>query len=483
MKKILAFVMSIMMLPTVQAFAKTNVAIMIDGEMLYQKGQKAIIEDGTTMIPFRTLLEGLGAYVEWIPSTRSIIAAKDEIVLKMQIDSNKVVINGAEMIIESAPVIMNDTTMIPLRAISNLLNAEVEWSDAEKTVYIKTYRPIRDHKSEEEYFIKEFKSDSGETLLKVVVEYPVFTGTSSGMAVLTRSFSMRAKAFADEAIGKFSEAALDKYDEAKLSGQVFEPMYILYQHDITYDEYGFISIIEQASTTDGEVVFFDSAIFDAKTGNFLPHSEYMHMEKEEAEILKAYSAYIYEGNLVLMLNSNNSYLSESMGYPPAVVVPTQYIKFNLMTGEVEGETTKDENGRIKEVRVLYENVAAVNSALGFKMPNLKDEIVNVPESYAIINDKIGEIVYNRDVGTMKITLRKTSGDVDISGIEDVEEYKSEVYKNSKIDIFQNDTQSYAFFTIEKENGIFSYTLAINNNDNKYLLTRFAKEIIDFEMSK
>ncbi|MBQ4557650.1 MAG: copper amine oxidase N-terminal domain-containing protein [Clostridia bacterium] len=52
----------------------------------------------------------------------------DSVEIKLSIGDNTVYINGVPTVIDAAPVIRNDRTMVPIRVIAEALGAEVEWT-------------------------------------------------------------------------------------------------------------------------------------------------------------------------------------------------------------------------------------------------------------------------------------------------------------------------------------------------------------------
>ena len=94
-----------------------------------------IIND-RTMVSMRNIFEELGASVEWDGETQSISAVKNDVNVKMQINCNKIYKNGQEIIIDVPPMLISDRTMVPVRAVSECLNATVDWDDENMTVII-----------------------------------------------------------------------------------------------------------------------------------------------------------------------------------------------------------------------------------------------------------------------------------------------------------------------------------------------------------
>ena len=94
------------------------------------------MENDTTLVGFRSILEELGATVEWNEETRTVTAIKDDIEIILTIDSDVAYVNGESIKLLTAPKIMEDSTMIPVRFISEQLGMKVSWDGDTKLITI-----------------------------------------------------------------------------------------------------------------------------------------------------------------------------------------------------------------------------------------------------------------------------------------------------------------------------------------------------------
>lgn len=83
--------------------------------------------DDTTLVPLRVISEGLGADVNWDESENTITVEKDENVICLQIGSTIATINGKSYTLPAAAEIKENTAIVPIRFISEALNANVVW--------------------------------------------------------------------------------------------------------------------------------------------------------------------------------------------------------------------------------------------------------------------------------------------------------------------------------------------------------------------
>ncbi len=119
------------------------VTVTVDGNTLQFPLQDPIIIDGRTLVPMRTIFEALGAEVQWIDENgvKSIIATTEDTTINMTIDSDKFYVNGEEKTLDVPAQLINDKTLVPIRAVSESLGCSADWEDETKTVIIKSSIP------------------------------------------------------------------------------------------------------------------------------------------------------------------------------------------------------------------------------------------------------------------------------------------------------------------------------------------------------
>lgn len=98
--------------------------------------QPPVIIDDRTLVPLRAIFEAMGAVVDWEPSTRTVTARRDDISISLVIDTNIIKKNGTDIEIDVPAQIINDRTLVPVRAISESLGASVDWDPITRTVLI-----------------------------------------------------------------------------------------------------------------------------------------------------------------------------------------------------------------------------------------------------------------------------------------------------------------------------------------------------------
>lgn len=134
------------------AFADT-VEITINSPIVYtSNGSKvekselaaaAYIENDITMVPLRFVSEKLGANVDWNGETKEVKCEKGGKTVKLKIgDTNASKSENGQtqsVSLPTAPIILNDLTLVPLRFVSEGLGAEVEYIAPSRQVLISDY--------------------------------------------------------------------------------------------------------------------------------------------------------------------------------------------------------------------------------------------------------------------------------------------------------------------------------------------------------
>ena len=111
------------------------VKVLLNGKEVEFDVHPQIIND-RTMVPMRAIFEQLGATVEWDGETKTVTSVKDETVISLTIGVPSIITDGAEKVLDVAPVIIDGRTLVPVRAVSEAFMLNVDWDADTKTVII-----------------------------------------------------------------------------------------------------------------------------------------------------------------------------------------------------------------------------------------------------------------------------------------------------------------------------------------------------------
>lgn len=135
-KKIFLTVL-LLMLIQISVHGSNEIGVYIDGAKIKFDSEPQII-NGSTLVPMRKIFETLGAHVEWIPESKTVIATKGEKLLKLQIDNYTMVFQNNNIKLNVSPRLINGYTYVPLRAVSEIFDAKVNWGEKNRIVTIST---------------------------------------------------------------------------------------------------------------------------------------------------------------------------------------------------------------------------------------------------------------------------------------------------------------------------------------------------------
>ncbi len=149
MKKILAVILSVILsVAGIAAFAADGdltIKLQIGNPVMTINGvEKPIDEDGTvpvmindrTLLPVRAVVEEIGGTVGWVDETQTAILTYGDKEIRLTIDSPTMYLNDEAQTLDVTPVLINDRTMLPIRFIAESFEFDVAWSEETQTVTI-----------------------------------------------------------------------------------------------------------------------------------------------------------------------------------------------------------------------------------------------------------------------------------------------------------------------------------------------------------
>lgn len=101
------------------------------------RGTTPIILYGRTVLPIRAVVEVMGGTIEWDPKTSKVTIKARGVVIEMWIDSNSMKVNGVQKEIDVAPASIKGRTMVPVRFVAENLNCTLDWDSVNQKVTIK----------------------------------------------------------------------------------------------------------------------------------------------------------------------------------------------------------------------------------------------------------------------------------------------------------------------------------------------------------
>ena len=153
MKKIISLllVVGLVLSSATLTFANENeISVYVEGQKVSFDVPPQTIND-RTMVPIRAIFEVMGATVNWDNATQTAICTKDNTVVKMTLNSKTEYINDVPYEMDVAPVIVDNRTLAPARYVAEAFGYFVNWDGNTKSVLINKTSTIKDGTKENPY--------------------------------------------------------------------------------------------------------------------------------------------------------------------------------------------------------------------------------------------------------------------------------------------------------------------------------------------
>lgn len=113
-----------------------EIKISINGNYIEKYSMLPVILNGRTLVSARDVFESMDSQVLWNNENREVTVNRGNDNIVMKIDNNIGVKNGTSFKLDIPPKIINDRTMIPIRAVSEALDCDVFWDNNNREVKI-----------------------------------------------------------------------------------------------------------------------------------------------------------------------------------------------------------------------------------------------------------------------------------------------------------------------------------------------------------
>ena len=139
-KRVLCIALVVVMLfsLSMSAFAaQSDVSIVIDNievEFTASSGEPFVDANGRTQVPLRVVMEQYGCDVEWDSANNAAVIIKGDTTVIVPIGQSYILVNGKTVAMDTAALVQNGRTYLPIRAVLEAFGADVEWEDGKVSV-------------------------------------------------------------------------------------------------------------------------------------------------------------------------------------------------------------------------------------------------------------------------------------------------------------------------------------------------------------
>jgi len=115
-------------------------SVLVDGKLVQipDYDQHPVIVNNRTLVPLRAVMEALGFVVEWNSQTQTATLVNPKYEVVVQIGRYDMLVNNNAVPLDVPAQIMGGRTMVPLRAISEATGMEVIWEGFNNIAHILT---------------------------------------------------------------------------------------------------------------------------------------------------------------------------------------------------------------------------------------------------------------------------------------------------------------------------------------------------------
>ncbi len=146
MKKIISILFSMTILVSMALSVNANplITVTVDGEAVVFDAQPEMVNE-RTMVPMRAIFEKLGAEVNWDQPTQTVTAVTEDKTVVATVGEMSMFVNGEEKVMDVAPYIKDERTYVPARFVSEALDCKVDWDQENYIVIIETLTADADY--------------------------------------------------------------------------------------------------------------------------------------------------------------------------------------------------------------------------------------------------------------------------------------------------------------------------------------------------
>lgn len=246
MKKVSLGLLAAWML-CVPAFAHPLITVYVDGEQI-GFDQPPIIQNDRTLVPMRKIFEALDAQVVWDEKEQTVMAIHNEDIILLHIGEAGLYKNGALVYTMAVPAqIINDRTLVPLRAVAESLGASVGWDGVKYVIDIHSSGTAEEasgneqQKPQKDGYTSSVRAADGTEVLRVALKCDEAAGQTAVNDAMAEAVFEQGNAF----LRMYRAQALQAYANNPKS---FQPYYCVGAYSLTRNASGYASFLGAVSS-------------------------------------------------------------------------------------------------------------------------------------------------------------------------------------------------------------------------------------------
>lgn len=244
MKKVFLLLIAASLL-CVPAFAHPLVTVYVDGTQV-SFDQPPVIQNDRTLVPMRRIFEAMGAEVTWEEATQTVTAVHGSNVIVLHIGETALYRNGAVAYTMPVPAqIINDRTLVPLRAVAESLGASVAWDGINYIVTIQSQSFGTEQQTPMNGgYTSSVCAADGTEVLHIELKCDTVSAAAVNAAMAIKTYE-QGKAFLEQ----YREQALQAY---AASPETFRAYYFMGAYSVTRQTNGYVSFLATTTAYSGK---------------------------------------------------------------------------------------------------------------------------------------------------------------------------------------------------------------------------------------
>ena len=294
MKKLLLGLLAALLF-CVPAFAHPPITVFVD-RVQVNFDQQPIIQNDRTLVPMRRIFEALDAEVYWDEPSQSVTAVHGTDVILFRIGQKELYKNGKLTYTMPVPAqILNDRTLVPLRAVAESFGCDVAWDGIEYIVDITSTgnTPVVRPETPPSYtgqdtplsggYASQVTAPDGTVVLNVELKCDEVT-SGSGRTAINGAMANETFGQGQGFLQAYSQKALAEYAADPAN---FRPYYYMGTYTLMREQDGYASFLAAVSSYDGkdESVQYFSHTYDLSKGREVSLEDLVSDSRADLEYL------------------------------------------------------------------------------------------------------------------------------------------------------------------------------------------------------
>ena len=256
---------------TVPVSAHPPITVYVNQQEVQFLDQAPVIVEDRTLVPMRRIFEALDAQVSWSEPIQTITSVRGDDTVELVIGDDKVYKNGEVVGTMDVPAqIMQDRTMVPIRAVAAAFDASVTWDGVTYTIRIQT-----DEQEENGNVTEQIYAVDGTQIATVSLTYAALQEDTAGAKQINDEVYEQIQQKSTGLITQYTQMAQTAYTAAQQDGEPFLPFYAICAYTVSGTSENYVSVVLEERSFQGgqEQKTISAQTYNRQTGSVVSLSD------------------------------------------------------------------------------------------------------------------------------------------------------------------------------------------------------------------